>query len=179
MTLSDLASIGSFISGIAVVVTLIFLLIQMRQANVNQRALMQQMRSARSIDTILRHAEPGFNETISLAMQGEAALNDPQIRSFLAAIAATQVNWEDSFLQRQAGTLDAAGFEADENSLRDYAAVPAFRVAWRMSRKYFCSGYREFGDAIMREIKAAPPQDLKSTWTAMMAEETAAIGKPG
>jgi heme exporter protein D len=73
MTLSDLASIGGFISGVAVVITLVFLLIQMRETNLNQRALMQQMRSARSIDTILRHAEPGLNETISLAMQGEAA----------------------------------------------------------------------------------------------------------
>ena len=33
MTLSDLAAIGSFVSGIAVVITLIFLLLQMRQNN--------------------------------------------------------------------------------------------------------------------------------------------------
>jgi hypothetical protein len=178
MTLSDLASIGSFVSGAAVVVTLAFLVIQMRQANRNQRALMQQMRSARSIDTILRHAEPGLNDTISLAMRGEAALEDVQIRSFLAAIDATLFNWEDSFLQWKAGTLDAAGFQSDENSLRDLAAVPAFRVAWRMGRQYFSSGYREFVDTVMHEVKVAEPPDLKSIWTAMMAEERAANGKP-
>jgi len=46
MSLSDLASIGSFVSGVAVVVTLALLLIQTRQANRNQKALMQQGRSA-------------------------------------------------------------------------------------------------------------------------------------
>ena len=44
MSLSDLAALGSFISGVAVVVTLVFLLVQMRQTNRNQKSLMQQGR---------------------------------------------------------------------------------------------------------------------------------------
>ncbi|HEY5072888.1 MAG TPA: hypothetical protein VII63_12750 [Caulobacteraceae bacterium] len=176
MALSDLASIGSFFSGLAVVVTLLFLLLQMRQANLNQRALMQQMRSARMIDTILRHAEPGLNRVISQAMQGDAEMDDEQIRAFVAAIDATLFNWEDTFLQHKAGTLDAAGLESDESALRDLSVIPAFRVAWKMGRKYFSSGYRDFVDAIMHETKAIPSPNLKSTWNAMMADELATVG---
>jgi hypothetical protein len=57
MSLSDLAALGSFVSGVAVMVTLIFLLLQMRQANRNQRALMQRMRSARNIETWFKHLD--------------------------------------------------------------------------------------------------------------------------
>jgi len=45
MSLSDLAAVGSFISGIAVFLSFIFLALQLRQANRNQRSLMQQART--------------------------------------------------------------------------------------------------------------------------------------
>ena len=42
MTLSDLASIGSFISGVAVIVTLVFLPAQLRQTERIHRAVLHQ-----------------------------------------------------------------------------------------------------------------------------------------
>jgi hypothetical protein len=41
MTLSDLASIGSLVSGVAVLVSLVYLSSQVRQTEKNQRALME------------------------------------------------------------------------------------------------------------------------------------------
>ncbi len=58
MTLSDLASLGSFVSGAAVLISLVFLYFQIRQVNAqvrqaerNQRALLQQGRAGRAADT--------------------------------------------------------------------------------------------------------------------------------
>jgi flagellar biosynthesis/type III secretory pathway M-ring protein FliF/YscJ len=58
MSLSDLAALGSFISGVAVLASLVFLFFQMRQmteqvrqSERNQRALMQQGRSMRGMET--------------------------------------------------------------------------------------------------------------------------------
>ena len=45
MSLSDLAAIGSFVSGIAVFFSFFFLALQLRQANRDQKALMQQGRT--------------------------------------------------------------------------------------------------------------------------------------
>ena len=42
MNLSDVASIGSFVSGVAVLVSLVYLSLQVRQTERNQRALMNQ-----------------------------------------------------------------------------------------------------------------------------------------
>jgi hypothetical protein len=174
MDLSNLASIGSFVSGIAVVITLIFLLLQMRQANLNQRALMQQMRSARSIDTILRESDRYLCENIALAFNNDTGMDETQILSFVQSMEATLFNWEDSFLQLKAGTIDATSFESDNNALRELSSVPAFRVAWRMNQKYYSSGFREYVDKIMRESKVAQPPKFGSTYRSMMVEEQAA-----
>lgn len=40
MSLSDLASLGSFVSGFAVLVSLVYLALQVRQAEKNQRAVL-------------------------------------------------------------------------------------------------------------------------------------------
>lgn len=58
MTLSDLASLGSFISGIAVLVSLIYLALQVRQAEKNQRAIIHQGRVEQSADRLLRLMDP-------------------------------------------------------------------------------------------------------------------------
>ena len=173
MSLSDLASVGSFVSGLAVVVTLIFLLLQMRQANLNQRALMQQMRSARSIDTILRQSDSYFSETHCLAYQNSPTLTEAQILSFMQSMAATFFNWEDSFLQLKIGTLDASSFESDDNGLRRAAVLPAFRVAWRMNREIYSRDFREYVDKVIGESRQGQPLRLKSTWDMMMSEELA------
>jgi len=55
MSHSDLAALGSFTSGIAVVATLVFLL-QIRQTVRNQRSLMQQGRTARIVDATYRQS---------------------------------------------------------------------------------------------------------------------------
>jgi len=46
ISLSDLAAIGSFISGVAVVVSFVFLAVQLRQNARNQRAIMHIERTA-------------------------------------------------------------------------------------------------------------------------------------
>jgi len=50
MTLSDLASIGSLVSGIAVLVSLVYLAQQTRQNSKHTRALIQQGRAIQSAD---------------------------------------------------------------------------------------------------------------------------------
>jgi hypothetical protein len=64
MTLSDLAALGSFVSGVAVMVSLVFLYFQVRQVNLqvrqaerNQRATIAQVRAGRSVEAILTQTD--------------------------------------------------------------------------------------------------------------------------
>jgi hypothetical protein len=175
MNLSDLSAIGSFVSAIAVVVTLIFLLLQMRQANLNQRSLMQQGRSANIVNMLLAQSEPFQSEAIILAEQALPTMTAVQIQSYVRLVGAWMWGIEDSFHQYRAGTLTAAAWETDLASLRSMLAMPSIRVAWRFVRIYSTGEYRNFVDDTMRQTKVAQPAEWKTQWTTMLSEEMAAI----
>jgi len=173
MSLSDLASLGSFVSGLAVVVTLIFLLLQMRQSNLNQRALMQQMRSARSIDTVLKHTDPFVSEVVERGFRNDLSLDDSRVRAFIEMQIANLLNWEDSYHQNRLGTLDTQNAEADVAVLRLVASMPAFRAAWRMVRNTFSTEYRAHVDTIMRETTVLREGlERSKQWRIYVAEES-------
>ena len=175
MTLSDLAALGSFVSGIAVLATLVLVLLQMRQANQNQRALMQGMRSARLVETILHQSEPHVSEAIGRALQHDLSMPEPQLRSFLLAMNATFANWEDSFLQHRAGVLDDEGLQSDAAVIRSVMRRPAHRAAWKLQRDRTIPAFRAFVDRIVDETRPAlDHRGLAAAWKKMLTEELAA-----
>ena len=172
MTLADLASVGSFISGIAVVVTLIFLLVQTRQTERNQRALMQQMRSARLVDTLLKASEPHLCEAMGRAFANDATMDDAKFRSFLMFTLASLTNWEDTFLQYRAGALDEKSFVSDTAILRLWASLPAFRAVWYMMRETYTGDYRAYVEELVRETKVLRTAlSTESAWKTLLARE--------
>jgi hypothetical protein len=175
MSLSDLASVGSFISGAAVVVTLIFLVFQMQQTNRNQRALMQQMRSARTVETQLRASEPYVAEAMNRAFANDVTMNDTQVRTFLMICIASVTNWEDSFFQHRSGAMEAASFASDVAILKVFASLPAFRAIWPTMRDWIGEDIRAYVDQTIREIALAPaPLNIAAVWRENLAKELAA-----
>jgi hypothetical protein len=96
MSLTDLAAVGNFVSGVAVVFSFIFLALQLRQANRNQRSLMQQGRSNRT-----RFTDPKMTDIILRAFHGDPDMTDAEYFAFYSVAGAIFVNYEDSFRGRQ------------------------------------------------------------------------------
>lgn len=171
MSLSDLAAIGAFVSGIAVVFSFIFLALQIRQSNRNQRSLIQQGRSARNVDILLKMADPSLSETIAEADVDCATLDARKLWSFYGFAGAIFWTYEDSFLQFKAKTLDAESWESDATIVKRLIGHPAYRVAWKMARDGMSGGYREYVDTLMREVKSGPSQNLTDLFRAYVSEE--------
>ena len=108
MSLSDLASLGSFVSGVAVVVTLIFLVLQMRRANRYQRASMQMGRAARNENSAVRATNPEIARITVKALSCAEPLDEVEARLWLSNVWADFRNAEDTFLQHRAGLLEGA-----------------------------------------------------------------------
>lgn len=174
MSISDLAAFGSFISGIAVAVTLVFLLIQIRQTNRNQRSLMQQGHLTMLVDASMRWAEPVMQNLIVRAEACDATMEPSQIGSFLIMLQAVMRNFEDGYLQFKSGTLDAAGLASDLEMVRVHFAAPAYRAAWGVLRNRFGADFRDYLDAQLREIKIEKSFDPATQWKTLVAEELAA-----
>jgi hypothetical protein len=171
MSLSDLAAVGSFLSAIAVVFSLIFLALQVRQANRNQRSLIQQGRTARNVDILLRMSDPFMSETIADADVNCAAMSDVKIWAFYGFAGAVFWTYEDSFLQFQANTLDANSWESDAVIIKRLIGHPAYRVVWKMARDGMRGGYRDYVDTLMRDVKVDTSQSLTDLFKTYVKQE--------
>ena len=170
MHLSDLPSI---ISSIAVIVTLVFLLIQTRQTNRNQKALMQQGRTARWIDIILNRTTPSISAILNQASQADSTLDGSQIGTVLAQYGALFWSIEDSFLQYQSGLLDEMSWKTELSSLRFNLSIPEVRVVWKIVRQFSGGDYAAFVDTLLLEIKPQKPPAMEEIWKDLMMQEMA------
>jgi hypothetical protein len=171
MSLSDLAAIGSFVSGIAVFFSFFFLALQLRQANRNQKALMQQGRTGRNVEILLKLADPFMSATISEADSAGAALEDSKIWSFYGFAAAVFWSYEDSFLQFQSKTLDLSSWESDVATLRRLVAAPPYRAVWKMAREGMSGDYRDYIDGLISDVPGNVSRNLTDQYKAFIAEE--------
>ena len=137
MTLSDLASIGSLISGVAVLISLVYLGLQMRQSARHSQALIQQGRASRTMEILTRWAEFDWSDGMDACLNGSPDVNARDLRRFISLMRAYFVNYEDSFIQHSEGLLEGAAFANVEAALRTTMTGPGHRAAWQVVRGAF------------------------------------------
>jgi hypothetical protein len=176
MSLSDLSTIASLISSVAVLVSLIYLAIQVRQAERNQQASIRQGRATRAVDIILAAGEPSWAEALPKGTAGAADITLAQFGQFNAIYGAFLASAEDSYFQHKEGLLSDAVFASFAASWRQTLAQPGVRALWRLRRTGFEHGFAEFMDKLMSEVSTAP-SDFFADWKTQVAKETTSAGK--
>ena len=174
MSLSDLAALGSFVSGVAVLTTLIILVIQTRQSTKNQRSLIAQGMFARTSELLLKLTEPHLSDIAVRVDAGDPSLSSSELQAITRVWHAFFANLADSYQQHQTGTLDHTNWSAVETGLRQMATVPSVRVTWKLTRRLVDDKFRVFVDGVMQEVRVVlPPADYAQLWSTAMAEEIA------
>jgi hypothetical protein len=157
-----------------VVITLVFLLLQVRQSNRNQRSIIQQARSERQMAVCLQSGSPHFSEVSGKVEVEGKALTVPEINIYINHIAALFASLEDSLLQFNAGTLDATSWQADKEKIDQALREPAIRAAWRFAiRNWFAGPYRTFIDDLILQTNGVKIPNYEAMWEAVLAEEVA------
>jgi hypothetical protein len=168
MSLSDLASIGSFISGFAVLVSLIFLYFQLRQisaqvlqAERNQQAANRAVRTSRIVEILMGTADPSIADTLAMGNVGSPNITDTQIRQYFAYNAARFYNAQDTFQQFQQGLLDDTTFESLAGGLKVSLTQPG-------TLAFFDSRHSGFSDEFVKFVRK-----LASDVSINLSDETA------
>ena len=178
MSIPELASVISIVSGLAVVISLVFLALQVRQSNRNQKSLMQQGRTARTVEIMLRMTDRHVGETVEIAHTNCAAINPAQIWCFYGFAGAIFWTYEDSFLQQQARTLDVSSWQSDETTLRRLLAFPAYRIVWKMARDGMGPQFRKYIDGVVQHVERSSSESLSDLWMTYAAEDMLATRQP-
>ncbi len=154
MSLADLASLGSFISGIAVLISLLFVGFQMRQNTLAIRAAASQAHAAnfqQVLTPIIDNAEVA--QIWKTGLQDIRALTEEQRVRFIVLVSGNFRFFETAHIQWRRGQLDKAHWEDLEPFIRQFAQQPGIRTYWQvrghMHSSEFIRWYETIGDAVV------------------------------
>jgi hypothetical protein len=173
MSLSDLAALGSFVSGVAVLASLGFLYFQMRQmgrqmqqTERNQKSLLMQQRMALGMDAMFRSADPQHAPLTEDVEKNPRGLSPSQLQELFFTRSAFFLWVEDAHYQYMNGALDKSSFEAAIFPIKTQLSVPYMRAFWYAFRRRFAPGFVEFVDAMLPEIplNQSGSNDMLSVW---------------
>jgi len=172
MSLSDLASLGSFVNGFAGLISLIYLALQVRQTKRNQQIALRHSRATRIVELQLALADPGVADAWVHGSGSPHEITRTQLSQFTNLCRALFFHFEDSFYQREEGLLNDDAFETVVAGTRLSARSPGFRAAWKMARPNFGGRFLAFMDGVIAGSAVEPPVDLSlEAWKAAFASE--------
>jgi len=171
MTLSDIASIGSLISGLAVLISLVYLGLQVRQTERNQQASIRQGRIDRAVELLSAKMEPSVAEAVARGLEGDQDLPSEQLALFVSYTEAYFMHAEDTYYQHAAGLLNDAAFKTFV-AYQKYAFTQCgMRVQWKRQRVYYAGAYVTFMDKLLSEAPISTAHDAVADWKAGVAAE--------
>ena len=165
MTLQDLGALGELLGGIAVVVTLVYLALQVRQ----NTAMMTAQAVQSSIDAtqrvlLFRAENPEIRRVLQKARTQENLTVD-EIEALASYLQAVFMNFQGRLQHNLRGVFDTSVNESYELILVDYFRQPFVRRWWEFSQVLYGASFRRHCNDILRAIDegtAAEPLDWSS-----------------
>ena len=171
MTLSDIASIGSLVSGLAVLGSLFYLSLQNRQLDRNQRALMNQGVINHGVEIGQWLAEPHMTGLRLRVEAGEAEFTAEELHRLRIHLRVAIINAQDAYVQHRAGLADQITLDNSMGTVRVLLlAQPIYRALWKSSRAAFAPEWAAYIDRMIEETPLATPVDIVAEFRADLAE---------
>jgi hypothetical protein len=137
VTLTELAQIGEFIGGIAVVITLIYLAVQVKQGT----AALASARHHEMLDCAFRNAwAPIFEnrdlaEFLCKAEEHPDQLDEVDWRRFVIHADMIYAMWEDAYVSHKRGLIDDELWQGWDGGGRSLRTRRGFRKFWKQERQ--------------------------------------------
>jgi hypothetical protein len=166
MSLENWVAGATLVGNLALVITLVFVGLQVRLAERNQRALMQQGRAdrvgAQALD-VAASAELG--RVFNTGMFQPEKLTREEFGRYLLIGRAIFVSAEDSFIQNRQGMLDPVAFASHITGVRRMMSMwPGLRALWRVMASQYGEDFRRDMSEIAEAASHQPAPDLFAAW---------------
>jgi len=154
MTLEQFANLFEVIGGALVIITLIFLVIQLRQNTLALRSATVLGSHNTTLTVYGMLLEDSMIRVLNKGMPRPSDLSPLEKAKFHAFWTATLQNYQQTFFQIRAGAYEASLYDGWWQVLRDNFLSPGFHLHWQQ-RKFILS--REFQDFVDREVLTRAP----------------------
>jgi len=160
MTIQDWGAIGELLSGGAVVATLVYLALQIRQNTAMITAQVVQASVDATQRVLLFRTE---NQSLRECLR-KARANDPlrtdEFEVLVSYLQAVFMNFQARLQHNERGLFDASVNESYELILRDYLDQAYVRRWWSASRALYGVRFRDHCDRLVAQIEAGPVRPL-------------------
>jgi hypothetical protein len=150
MMLNTLVNVASLLSSVAVLVSVVYLGLQIRQSARNQRSLMERGRSEQVGNWLQFIAGPDIAPLMLRGNAQDPTLTPDERQRYLWCLYPLLLHYEDSFYQKREGMLGDEQYTSIRNQMQDSAKAPGFRAAWAQVRENFPAAFRAFADGIFK-----------------------------
>ena len=154
MTLSDLGSLGEFLGAIAVVFSLIYLALQVRQ-NTNAMRASTYLGLTDGWQNFLMGLEERDFELMSKAIQEPSSVTETELLRIYYRVRVTLRRYENDYFQYRSGNFDPAAWEGYWRSIQqDTLANPLIVAMWKLQRTHFDENFSRVMDQAVPEVRA-------------------------
>lgn len=165
MSLSDLADLAQVVNCAIVLVSVLYLALQLKQAELNQQALIQQGRAARISSLSQQMAQVGVADAWEKGIYGHP-ISLSELHQFRNLCRATFMSAEDSFFQYQRKVLHEEGFESFRRSIEVMMRLPGLQAMWIETRQMYGTKFAAFLDDVVARSPVETDADELTHWAA-------------
>ena len=171
MSLEQLANIGEFIGGIAVIASIIYLAIQIRQNTKLVKSSTLATNTQNWSSMLVNLASLDKSDAYMNGMLGKEDISPAQFLQFIQIARAMLVSFETQYHQYLEGALDKQIYLGYERACRDQIlAFPGFQMVWKITRDGFSPQFAELVDRLIGELDETASFRLVSEWQRLARE---------
>jgi hypothetical protein len=165
MTLSDLANVGEIIGGLAVVISLVYLAIQVRQNTDSVRSATLQTNTALWSSLLSDMADSGTVEAYTIGLSGRKDISPKQYTQFFLLCRGLFAAFENQHYQYRCGILDEETYKGYARAISEQLlAFAGFRIWWEQSRDVFSPPFVKHVDELIRKTPIVMADKYFEQW---------------
>jgi hypothetical protein len=137
MTLEDLGNLGDFLGGVAVLVTLLYLALQVRQNTIALRTASRQEIVSGIRQNMQLNFRPGVSEAVNIGLRRYPDLPFEQRALFVSYGNDLALFFQGVFALHESGTLEEETYRSYLDYFASWLATPGGRALWADLSKMF------------------------------------------
>ncbi len=167
MSLEEASLISQIVAAIAVVASLIFVGLQLRQASINQRILINESRLRTAKDDFRTLMGPEFISVARSGSAGDPSMTDEQIERFLLLAWSNFYGWDEQLREAREGVLDDGRMQANRSFfVQLLRRGPGYRAAAQM---YGSITHSPFMNKLLDEARTGQDAEPAQAWRTIIA----------
>jgi hypothetical protein len=148
MNWNAIGAIGEIVGAIAVVVSLVYLAIQIRGQNKESRLAAMHEIAVAYRESNIPFADANLADILTRAHNDTTQLTEAEIVQLIVSVQGVFRVWEEAYYQHLAGRLDEHLWAAMLREYASYLSAPGFDFVWQLRKNGHNDEFRLFVDSL-------------------------------